>query len=224
MPTGGVPPLLPTTTKIGAGDKERAYVVRQNVCLKCMLGVVILIATISTALIATTYEVHVQRRHSLIGARNHREEEHASHMRVLRLSMLLQKHLEDEVHDAHVLTRYRAWLMRAVGDYQMRVLEQATNYSDALRTTLQNEGSAFDREIDQLLGKLWDDVISEGKTAQKQLHNITHASTRRRDRLYRCLRACVRACARACVAAAVFRPRSSHPPLLHSCSPHEPLA
>ena len=59
----------------------------------------------------------------------HREEEHASHMRVMRLSMLLQRHLEDEVHDVAVLTTYRAWLMRAVGDYQLRVITRAANCS-----------------------------------------------------------------------------------------------
>ena len=42
MPTGA--PLLPVT-KVGAGDKERAYVVRQNLMLKVMLfGIISLLA------------------------------------------------------------------------------------------------------------------------------------------------------------------------------------
>ena len=166
---------LTTTTKVGAGDKERAYVVRQNTCLKALLAVICTLGTLSTVLVYTRYEVSVQRRISIQGAKNHREEEHASHMRVMRLSMLLQRHLEDEVHDANVLTTYRAWLMRAVGDYQMHVMDKSSNCSHAERSALQAEGVHFDAEIEKLLKLLWDDVVKEGKQAQKQLHNITHA-------------------------------------------------
>ena len=175
MRSSALKEVLPTTTKIGAGDKERAYVVRQNVCLKILLGIICLMGMLSTVLLYTRYEVHVQRRVAIQGAKNHREEEHASHMRVMRLSMLLQRHLEDEVHDVAVLTTYRAWLMRAVGDYQMRVLEQTSNCSETMRTGVQAEGVRFDVEIEKLLKLLWDDVVKEGKQAQKQLHNITHA-------------------------------------------------
>ena len=173
MPAGAAP-LLPVT-KIGAGDKERAYVLRQNCVLKFLLGCVCCFSVLSCVLLYTRYEVHVQRRYALAGAKNHREEEHASHMRVMRLSMLLQRQLEDEVHDVAVLTTYRAWLMRAVGDYQLRVAERAGNCSVAMRDGLRAEGASFDAEIEKLLKLLWDDVVNEGKVAQKALHNITHA-------------------------------------------------
>ena len=176
MPTGGTP-LLPVT-KTGPGDKQRAYIVRQNLCLKVALGLVVLIGTLGTALLMTKYEVHLQKRHELHEARTHREEEHASHMRVLRLSMVLQRHLEDEVHDLSVLTTYRAWLMRAVGDYQKDVLG-ITEKSNCSRTdlpeALRGRGMDFDKNIESLLKRLWDEVVSEGKAAQKALHNITHA-------------------------------------------------
>ena len=87
--------LLPlTTTKIGPGDKERAYVVRQNLVLKTLLGTAVLILSLAGLLCSTTYEIQIQKRHSLVHALEHREEEHASHMRVLRLSTLLQTHLK----------------------------------------------------------------------------------------------------------------------------------
>jgi len=170
----GATPLLPVT-KVGPGDKEKAYVVRQNCMLKFLLLCVCFVSVFTTVLVYMRYEVHVQRRQAVEGAREHREEEHASHMRVMRLSVLLQRHLEDEVHDVAVLTSYRAWLMRAVGDYQRRVVEHSSNCSAALREELQAEGISFDAEIERLLKLLWDDVVKEGKAAQRSLHNITHA-------------------------------------------------
>lgn len=170
----GATPLLPIT-KTGPGDKERAYVVRQHCFVKFVLCVLCTVGMLTSVLLLRTYEVRVMRRQSIEGARSHREEEHASHMRVMRLSMLLQRHLEDEVHDVTVLTTYRAWLMRAVGDYQLRVIERSSNCSNAMKQLLQDDGTAFDAEIERLLKLLWDDVVKEGKTAQRALHNITHA-------------------------------------------------
>ena len=46
---------LTTTTKVGAGDKERAYVVRQNTCLKALLAVICTLGTLSTVLVYMRY-------------------------------------------------------------------------------------------------------------------------------------------------------------------------
>ena len=45
----GALPLLPTT-KVGAGDKERAYVIRQNVVLKALLIAASVLLGVSTLL------------------------------------------------------------------------------------------------------------------------------------------------------------------------------
>ena len=58
-----------------------------------------------------------------------------------------------------VLTTYRAWLLRAVGDYQMRVHDQVRNCSDADTAPLDELGAAFDRQVDVLLKRLWDDLV-----------------------------------------------------------------
>jgi len=89
----------------------------------------------------------------------------------------LQQHLEDDVHDVAVLTTYRAWLVRAVGDYQVEILNKASEFhcADGLKEALKSEGMKFDEDIDKLLKRVVDDVLAEGKTAQKSLHNITRA-------------------------------------------------
>lgn len=169
----GALPLLPTT-KTGPGDKERAYVVRQNLMLKTLLIAASILIGLGTLLCCTVYEVHLQRRVRVDDAREHREEEHTSHMRVMRLSMLLQQRLKDEVHDMSVLTTYRAWLLRAVGEYQRRVATAVVNCSDAA-AALPELGAEFDKQLDGLIHRLWEDVVSEGKAAKGQLHNITSA-------------------------------------------------
>ncbi|KAL1515533.1 hypothetical protein AB1Y20_002155 [Prymnesium parvum] len=177
MPSGA--PLLPlATTKVGHGEKERAYVIRQNIVLKTLLGTIVLIGSLGILVCSTTYEVHVQRRNSLVYALEHREEEHASHMRIMRLSTLLQKHLKDEVHDMSILTTYRASLMHAVGEYQARLIEKIGSNCSAAEGLLRQMGGEFDKELDQLIHKLWVDLVKEGKAAQLQLHNITAAIQR----------------------------------------------
>jgi len=90
-------PLLPTT-KVGPGDKERAYVIRQNLVLKTLLVAAAVLIGLGSLLCCTVYEVHLERRVRVTDAREHRAEEHTSHMRVMRLSMMLQQRLKDEVH------------------------------------------------------------------------------------------------------------------------------
>ena len=172
MPSGAL--LLPMT-KVGAGDKERAYVVRQNILLKTILAVLAALVLLGTTLCCTIYKVDLQRRTSLKDAREHREEEHNSHMRIMRLGMLLQQRLKDEVHDMKVLTTYRSWLLRSVGDYQGQVLQKLGANCTLADEQLRSLGLQFDQRIDALMKRLWDDLVQEGRAAQTQLHNITTA-------------------------------------------------
>ena len=94
----GALPLLPTT-KVGAGDKERAYVIRQNVVLKALLIAASVLLGVSTLLCCTVYEVHVQRRVRVDDAREHREEEHADQRGEVEMSEPLVQQHPCAVHD-----------------------------------------------------------------------------------------------------------------------------
>ena len=96
-----------TTTKVGAGDKERAYVVRQNTCLKALLGVICTLACFRRVLLYTRHEVSVLCHAAAIRAKPPRGGARVAHASDAPLGMLLQRHPEDEVHDANVLTTYR---------------------------------------------------------------------------------------------------------------------
>ena len=96
-------------------------------------------------------------------------------MRIMRLGMLLQQRLKDEVHDMKVLTTYRSWLLRSVGDYQGQVLQKLGANCTLADEQLRSLGLQFDQRIDALMKRLWDDLVQEGRAAQTQLHNITTA-------------------------------------------------
>ena len=59
--------------------------------------------------------------------------------------------------------------MRAVGDYQQRVVSRASNCTAALREELRADGIAFDAEIEKLLKLLWDDVVKEGRALNPKM-------------------------------------------------------
>ena len=64
-----------------------------------------------------------------------------------------KQRLKDEVHDMKVLTEYRAWLLRVVGDYQNEVLEEVAHNctsergTTVLRARLRDVGLQFDQHL-----------------------------------------------------------------------------
>jgi len=176
MVSGALPLPSLTTTKVGPGDKERAYVVRQNVFLKALLvstspcalapchsrtaqqrrrrcstadrarclaqAIAVVMCSLGILLCCTYLEVRVVKRGALEAATEHREEEHTSHMRIMRLSTLLQQRLEDEVHDMSALTTYRAWLLRSVGEFQSQVTDICTGTTQGAGDAPEDHGAA----------------------------------------------------------------------------------
>lgn len=169
--------MLPfTTTKIGPGDKTKAYVVRQNVCLKIMLFSFAAMVAMLIVLSSTLYEVHIERRTSARNAGVHRREEHALRMQVGRLGMRLQQHMKDDVRDMSILREYRARMYRAVGEYQNAVrlvVEDATGRNATLSSELTRLELELDEQLEHSMKQLWSDVNDEGRRASDVLRNLT---------------------------------------------------
>lgn len=171
--------MLPftTLTKVGPGDKTKAYVVRQNVCLKILLFSLIGFCALLMVLASTMYEVHIERRMKARETGVHRREEHNLRLQVGRMGMRLQQHMHDDVRDMSILREYRARLYRAVGEYQnavrAKVDELAPASSDTLRPALTKLELELDGELEKSMRQLWQDVNDEGKRASQRLHNVT---------------------------------------------------
>jgi len=170
--------MLPftTLTKVGPGDKTKAYVVRQNVCLKILLFSLIGVCVLLMVLASTMYDVHIERRMKARETGVHRREEHHLRLQVGRLGMRLQQQMRDEVRDMSILREYRARMYRAVGEYQNAVrstVDEATAQNATLRTQLTKLELELDEQLEMAMRQLWSDVNAEGKRAGEKLHNLT---------------------------------------------------
>lgn len=171
--------MLPftTLTKVGPGDKTKAYVVRQNVCLKILLFTLIGICVLLMVLTSTMYEVHIERKSKARETGAHRREEHNLRLQVGRLGMRLQQHMHDEVRDMSILREYRARMYRAVGEYQNAVRaavdEPNLPANSTLRASLTKLELELDEQLELAMRQLWSDVNAEGKRANEKLHNLT---------------------------------------------------
>jgi len=169
--------MLPLqTTKVGPGDKTKAYVVRQNTCLKILLFTFSFLVLILIILSSTLYDVHVERRSKAHDAGHHRREEHALRMQMGRLGMRLQEHMKDEMRDMSMLREYRARLYRAVGEYQNKVrasMDEATGRDKNVQQLLTRLELELDEQLELAMRQLWQDVNTEGKHAKERLTNLT---------------------------------------------------
>mmetsp|Transcript_26062 Transcript_26062/g.66195 ORF Transcript_26062/g.66195 Transcript_26062/m.66195 type:complete len:391 (+) Transcript_26062:187-1359(+) len=170
--------MLPftTQTKVGPGDKSKAYVIRQNTCLRFLLFTLVGLCLMLMVLASTMYDVHVERRSKAWQSGVHRREERSLRLQVGRLGMRLQQHMHDDVRDMSILREYRARMYRAVGEYQNTVrstVEEATSRNATLTKTLAKLELELDEQLEMAMRKLWSDVNEEGKRAGEKLHNLT---------------------------------------------------
>mmetsp|Transcript_6515 Transcript_6515/g.19313 ORF Transcript_6515/g.19313 Transcript_6515/m.19313 type:complete len:371 (+) Transcript_6515:60-1172(+) len=169
--------MLPfTTTKVGHGDKTKAYVVRQNTCLKILLFSFTFCVAMLIVLSSTLYDVHIERRSKAHREGQHRREEHDLRMQVGRMGLRLQQHMQDEVRDMSILREYRARMYRSVGEYQnaiRTVVEDSYGPNATTSAKLTRLELDLDEQLESAMRQLWSDVNDEGKRAGEKLHNLT---------------------------------------------------
>lgn len=170
--------MLPfATTKVGSGEKTKAYVIRQNVCLKLILFSVITGSALLMLLSLTMYDVHIERRYRARSAGVHRREEHNLRLQLSQVVMRLQRHLKDDVGDMSKLRSYRANMFRMIGEYgnvlRKTVIDKYGPNATEVLGLYQMEVD-FTQNMEGALAHLWNDVNTEGGRAKANLHNITH--------------------------------------------------
>lgn len=109
------------STKGGAGEKERAYIIRQNWVLKTLLLLVVVFSVGTTVLFSTVLQVSVTRREAMRAEKVHHQLEHKAQVRLMNAHLELQKALEGEIHETARLEEFRSLTDRALGDEQAGV-------------------------------------------------------------------------------------------------------
>jgi hypothetical protein len=103
------------TTKVGSGEKERAYVIKQNSVLKALLCLVVLSFLVLVVIFSTVFELKVARRGLIISEAVHHKKEHHDHEELIKTSLELQQALESQIEENSLVEEFRAFFDKAVG-------------------------------------------------------------------------------------------------------------
>ena len=102
-------------TKAGSGEKERAYVVKQNSVLKGLLCVVVLAVLVLLVVFSTVLELKIARRGLIISEAVHHKKEHHDHEEIIKTNLELQEALESTIEETALVEEFRAFFEKAVG-------------------------------------------------------------------------------------------------------------
>jgi len=95
-------------TKAGSGDKEKAFIVRQNFVMKTVLILFIACGAGLFLLFSTVLKVSVTKRTAIESERVHHLLEHQANVKLMRAHIELQKALEHEVHETNRMEEFRS--------------------------------------------------------------------------------------------------------------------
>jgi len=143
-------------TKSGSGEKEKAYIVRQNSVLKLLLFIVIVVCVGSMIAFTTVYELSVARRGLIKSEAFHHKKEHHDHEALIRAHMELQQVLEVSLEEIRGVENVRSYFDKSVGeasDAVDKLFEEAGGKPELLARVKATQAT-FVRGMDMQLQKL----------------------------------------------------------------------
>jgi ATP synthase F1 complex assembly factor 2 len=161
-------------TKSGSGEKERAYIVRQNSVLKGLLAVVILVCVASMVAFTTIYELSIARRGLIKSEAFHHKKEHHDHEELIRTHLELQQALETTVEETEAIEEVRAYFEKSVGmvDDGMNQLFADSGVKPEVLSRAKMMQRAFIKSMEVQLGKLIQRFQTRTKTAHSKLVHL----------------------------------------------------
>mmetsp|Transcript_23679 Transcript_23679/g.37801 ORF Transcript_23679/g.37801 Transcript_23679/m.37801 type:complete len:415 (+) Transcript_23679:381-1625(+) len=164
-------------TKGGSGDKERAYIVRQNWVMKTVLLLIIIFAAGLIVLFSTVLKVSVSRRAQMQAEMLHHKIEHQAQVRLVRAHLELQRALEHEVHETDRLEEFHSVSDKLLGDHANKV-QKLLKDNKVDEGTLKAIGKLDDelREaIEQRLGLILVHFQGVAHNARASMKRVAHA-------------------------------------------------
>merc|ERR1711871_816328 len=149
-------------TKVGGGDKERAYIVKQNAMLKVGLTVFFVLAIFGSVLCFTVLDVKVQRRGTVMARLHMRQEQHRGHTDIIKKNLKLQNVLLEEKNDVDMIRDARATVGSLLASYHDDVMKALVTNKKA-----QKEVEKHNKNSAKFLKKIIDDLFKQAKKEQK---------------------------------------------------------
>mmetsp|Transcript_20311 Transcript_20311/g.36139 ORF Transcript_20311/g.36139 Transcript_20311/m.36139 type:complete len:434 (-) Transcript_20311:54-1355(-) len=164
-------------TKGGSGDKERAYIVRQNWVLKTVVLLIVIFVIGIVVLFSTVLKVSVTRRDAIKAEKMHHQLEHMAQVKLMRAHLELQRALEQEAHETSRLEEFRSVADRALGDHSISVKKMLS--AKGVSSEILKDVEASDDELRQLLDVKMHNVLQHfhnvAANARESLKRVAHA-------------------------------------------------
>jgi len=171
------------TTKTGSGEKEKAYVVKQNSVLKGVLCLVLIGVCGLIILFSTVLELKVARRGLIISEAHHRKEEHHDHEDLLRTSLELQEALEATIEETSLVDEFRAYFDKSIGTLDNRIdrLFSEAGVGSEVADKAKQLQRDFERDLDIRLNKILNRFHKRAMEARTKVVAIAKAMGRTID-------------------------------------------
>ena len=186
-------------TKTGSGDKERAYIVRQNGVLKFLLFIIAFCTLAMVGVFSTYLEINISRRQAIHSEALHRKLEHSAQLKLMSVHMQLQKALDNEVHETVRIEEYRSQIAKIFGQMiseaesvlnsegvSQEIREQigrvheaasftSTEIVDVLVKQFRGKSERAKKRLKDIAGQIIEDIDEEEKEKEKfkeRLHEL----------------------------------------------------
>merc|ERR1712093_53045 len=157
-------------TKVGGGDKEKAYIVRQNAMLRIALCIILGALFILGILAVTVLDVKVQRKSAGVAKMGKRQQEHWEHQDIIKKDLRLQEMLREEHNDAEMVKDARATMGALLKSYE-KDIQKALSGSPAEKTVMGHHNK-FATYLKKLIGQVYHASEREQKTAEQAMGQV----------------------------------------------------
>jgi len=168
------------STKAGAGEKERAFVVRENAVLRGVLCLLVLASLAAIALFSTVFELHVAKRGLIQSEVVHHKREHQSHEALVRANLGLQHALETAVEETQAMQEFRAYFEKTVGvsDDNLDALFKDQGVKPEVLGQAKQMHRLFVKSIEEHLGRLLARFQKRAEEAEKEMSQLSQRINR----------------------------------------------
>ena len=164
-----------SATKAGAGEKEKAFIVRENAVLRAVLCLVLLGVVGVVVLFSTVYELHVARRGRVLSEVIHHKKEHLAHEALVRANLGLQQAPENAVEETQAMQEFRAYFEKTVGvsDDALDQLFQNQGVKPEVLAQAKQMQRDFVKNVEVHLGKMLKRFQKRADEAEKEMAKIS---------------------------------------------------